>query len=459
MEEHLNKEYVLNELYKAYNYGNLGLFIGAGFSKAVVDNGLDNLALSWGELIDEVCERLNVNVPNSEDIKGMSYPEVATRICEKISEQEGISYLEAKNIFKKGICDFTNWLPSEEKRETFSQYLNKINPSWIITTNYDLVIERLLTGRSKTLSPKDNLTHPKSIIPIYHLHGVRHEPESIVITQDDYIPLFRPNEYRQTKLSLTIKESTTLILGYQLGDVNVQSAVDWSKNIFPQSKEYPHEIIQAIRKSEPSSEPYRNISGNIVIEINEIEDFLQELTDFFIERENEYNTKIEKINELIGKLTENKAEQVDRFIKSQELRLGLLKLLSRFEQYMVTPYIDFMSACIDKTWENAAPDGAFDAYDDNLRILLDIVINYEYKKMPPALFEFVCYSLDRVLEYVGDYISPIPYGKSFKATSTWHNKKKEIPLEMLEQFYHFSKYKYSRLFRKVKVLVPHGTIK
>ncbi|WP_144496493.1 hypothetical protein [Bacillus safensis] len=108
-----------------------------------------------------------------------------------------------------------------------------------------------------------------------------------------------------------------------------------------------------------------------------------------------------------------------------------------------------MSACIDKTWSNAVPDGAFEPYDDNIRILLDIIINYEYKKMPPALFEFVSYSLDRVFMYVGDNPNSIPFGNSFKATETWHRNKKKIPLEMVEQLYHFSKFKYSSLHRKI----------
>lgn len=457
MEENLTREYVMNELYKAYDYGNLGLFIGAGFSKAVVDNELDNKALSWGELIREVCKSLEVDIPNNNDTRGMSYPEIATEICAKISKQEEISYPEAKDKFKKAICDMTNWLPSEEKRDAFSTYLNEIDPSWIITTNYDLVLERLLTGKSKTLGPIDYLTYPKNLIPIYHLHGVRHEHESIIITQEDYLPLFRPNEYRQIKLALTIKESTTLILGYQLGDVNVQSAVDWSKNIFPESGEYPHEIIQAVRSKDPSMSPYRNISGNIVIEIEEIEGFLRELIKFFTKRKQEKESRMKNINDIIGELTENREEQVDRFIKDSEIRLKLLQVLSRFEQHMVIPYIDFMSACIDKTWKDAAEDGAFGAYDDNLRILLDIVINYEYKKMPPALFEFVSYSLNQVLQYVSDN-NIKEKGKSHKATETWHSKKGEIPLEMVEQLAHYSRLKHYQLYSKIKMIMP-GYIK
>ena len=53
---------------------------------------------------------------------------------------------------------------------------------------------------------------------MFHLHGVRTNPKEIIIAQEDYITLFRPSEYRQMKLALTIKESTTLFLGYGLGE-------------------------------------------------------------------------------------------------------------------------------------------------------------------------------------------------------------------------------------------------
>ena len=59
--------------------------------------------------------------------------------------------------------------------------------------------------------------------------------------------LFRPSQYRQIRLALTIKESTTCLLGYSLGDVNVLTALDWSKNVFRESKgNYPHEVVQIL---------------------------------------------------------------------------------------------------------------------------------------------------------------------------------------------------------------------
>ncbi|MBO1912124.1 SIR2 family protein, partial [Microvirga sp. 3-52] len=157
---------------------------------------------------------------------GISYPEISTLICDKYASDNNIPYEEAKFLFKSKVCELTNWYPDSEQRGIYSEYLELMDPKWIITTNYDLVIESLLTGRCLSLSPQDYLTSPKEAIPVYHLHGIRHNPESIIITQEDYVKLFRPNEYRQIKLALTIKESTSLILGYGLGDVNVLSAVD-----------------------------------------------------------------------------------------------------------------------------------------------------------------------------------------------------------------------------------------
>ncbi len=449
----LTRENVLEILFNSFNYGNLGLFIGAGFSKAVINDSF-NTALSWGELIETACKEIGVCEPQDEIVIGMSFPEISTKICDTISNEKHVPYEDAKTMFKKTLCNLTNWLPDEENTSIFSELLKQINPSWIITTNYDLVIERLLTGKCVTLGPNDYLTTPRGVIPIYHLHGIRLDPDSIIINQEDYVQLFRPNEYRQIKLALTIKESTTLVLGYGLGDVNVLSAVDWSKNIFKESNEYPHEIIQAIRTENPSNEPYKDKNGNIIIEIKEIEDFLQEFVEFLDIRNKEYDKRLERLYEIIGDLTDNRAEQVNIFINNQDKRLSLLALLSEFELHMVSPYIDFISACIDKTWEDSSKDGNFNAYDQYLKILLDIVINYKYNKMPPALFEFVAYSLDKVFRYIGDSEKHLYYGDSWDATRTWHNNKKYIPDKMIKELYHYSKQNYMlQLHKKVKKLI------
>lgn len=435
--EEITRKFVFEKLFNSYNYGNLGMFIGAGFSKAVIESR-SQPALNWFELIKNASEKLELIFLEDKELIGLSLPELSTILCKQLEAREDISYYEAKIIFKNKICEISNWLPSEERIKVFREIFDIIEPNWIITTNYDLVLESILTGKCKSLSPFNYLSAPKGIIPIYHIHGTRLDSDSIIITQDDYIPLFRPNEYRQSKLAMTIRESTTLVLGYSLGDMNVLSALDWSKNIYTNENEYPYDIIQVFWTSLPRENPYRDENGNIIIEISDLQHFLEELVNYLLDRKEEYDTKVEELNDLIGKLDGDDDELVQKFINKSEFRIKLLDMLSEFEYNMIYSYIEFFTRCINKVWLETSIDGAFYAYNKYLVIILDIISNYEYKKMSPRLFQITAKALDRVLAYVGESISIFYTGDSWEATKTWHRRKKDIPKDMLKQLYNYS---------------------
>jgi len=79
------------------------------------------------------------------------------------------------------------------------------------------------SGVCVAIGPNEVPSVRKGRIPCYHLHGVRTAPQSLVVTEEDYVRLFRPADYRQTKLATLLKESVTLVLGYGLGDVACQT--------------------------------------------------------------------------------------------------------------------------------------------------------------------------------------------------------------------------------------------
>ena len=147
IDEVLSREIVFEKLFNSYNYGNLGLFVGAGFSKAAMEDQRKS-ALNWLELIKATSERLEIEFPSNDKLVGVSLPELATSLCKDLSEMNNISYKEAKGIFKNEICKISDWLPSEEQTKRFRAIFDKINPAWIITTNYDLVLETILIGIS-----------------------------------------------------------------------------------------------------------------------------------------------------------------------------------------------------------------------------------------------------------------------------------------------------------------------
>jgi hypothetical protein len=171
--EEPTREQVLKFLARSASYGNLGLFIGAGFCKAVLNETADDeIALSWGELLERAAKRLHVDYA-SIGKDGVSYPEIASAIVSASSDSTGEPFAVSLQQLKTELARLTAWYPSPEQRNKYSEYLETFNPSWIITTNYDLVIEALLTGRSIPLGPNDPFSAPKGFVPVFHLHGVR----------------------------------------------------------------------------------------------------------------------------------------------------------------------------------------------------------------------------------------------------------------------------------------------
>lgn len=165
---------------KSAVFGNVGFLVGSGFSKAVMLDGDIDVALSWNELLEQATEKMSINY-SAINKEGKSYPQIATKVCKLVAKKESISYADATMRFKTRVCSLTNWHPDKETREKFGAYFKEICPSWIITTNYDMILESILTGVSISLGPNDALINPKNITPIYHLHGVRSNPNSLMV--------------------------------------------------------------------------------------------------------------------------------------------------------------------------------------------------------------------------------------------------------------------------------------
>lgn len=412
---------VLTFIAHAASYGNLGAFIGAGFSKAVLNDENSEIALSWRDLLKQAATRLRIDY-DAIWKEGVSYPDVASAICSAHAEAASCDYSQSLSLLKQEIAALTSWLPGKSKRETFSKYLEALSPSWIITTNYDLIIESLLTGRSIPLGPNDSLSSRKGVIPVYHLHGIRTNPDDIIIAQEDYVALFRPSEYRQVKLALTIKESTTLLLGYGLGDVNVLTALDWSQNVFRnEAPNYPNGVIQVLRKDNPHENPYRDRHGIVIIETSDLATFFGEFLPVRLHLLKVEQDEQEQLSTLAAVLDDPDKKMIEKFIDDAAIREEMLKDLAKFSIHLISGFVIFLNRCIDETWARSVSYGAFEGYNQNLNIILDILTAFPIDKLPPALFQTVAYALHRVSPLVGPST-----GQSWSAHRTWVSRKGEL---------------------------------
>lgn len=325
----LTRKKVLEDLASSSIFGNLGIFAGAGVSMAIMNTNSDNIALSWDQLLDKASSKFDIDYNLEIRSFGLSYPELATKLCKKIAKRDRIKYETAVGKLKETLSELTSWYPDKEKRKLYSVLFDAINPSWIITTNYDLILETILAGKSISLGPDDQLVARKGFIPIYHLHGIRTNPSSLIITQEDYISLFRPDEYRHIKLPLTIKESTTLILGYGLGDINVLTAFDWSKNVYEKQKaKHPNFLVQVLKEERPNPKPYRDNNNVVIIETNELSSFFAELKDVIIEKQKEEELAISKLRDIEGRFRNPEIRNIEKFIDDPQFRINIISFLS-----------------------------------------------------------------------------------------------------------------------------------
>src|SRR5690606_28072591 len=124
---------------------------------AILNDDWTKIALSWKELIYKCAEEFDINLKEDIKTEGLSYPEIATEIGKLIVVKESIDYKVAVKKLKEKISELTSWYPENKKRIEFNRILENIDPNWIITTNYDLIIECLLTGKCLSLGPSDQL--------------------------------------------------------------------------------------------------------------------------------------------------------------------------------------------------------------------------------------------------------------------------------------------------------------
>ncbi|MBV6685527.1 SIR2 family protein [Bacillus sp. JRC01] len=281
-----NSNEISLELATSLAAGSLTLFLGTGFSKFMTDGK----APSWLELLYECALCLEKSEDVIEDLfvvdeEVVEECKVDLPVCAQIIEEEFIKQnTDVRMTISKIIEEKINLNTVNKKKiRQFRDFLIKYPSVNIITTNYDSIIsDYILPLKSKPVVEGSLIPKTIDIKPIFHIHGSITRPESIVLTEADYFKFLHRESYMSRKLFTLIQETTILILGYSLGDFNLNRILNEAKELkFNSIRKSDIYHINRRRVSTIYQSYYYSTFGVSVIENKQINKLLEELDSNF----------------------------------------------------------------------------------------------------------------------------------------------------------------------------------
>ncbi len=243
-------------------------FIGSGISRRYIN------APDWKNMLKEVMNGWDKSFERQYQsyVKNgkCDFEELGKLLEDKyyndiLSDNEIVEGKEKSYYFRKKISDILELyiaknIEALENNEEVSE-LRKTTPSTIITTNYDNLLEDYIfkgyqtyVGQEQLLS---NVLH--GVGDIYKIHGCIKNPDSIVITKDDYNHFRDKSVYLNSKLLTLFLEYPIIFMGYSFSDENIKGIFDTIVKMIPNKSKELSERIWFLRRNESGNKDYSEI--------------------------------------------------------------------------------------------------------------------------------------------------------------------------------------------------------
>ena len=208
----INLNKIIREVKEIYSNKKLIPFIGSGFSKPLE-------LPSWEELIKSVAADIGVE----SDLLFLhgSYPQILDFV-KKEHKSAWINFLHNLKV------NFDS-AESNKKRQSSETHkiLGKLDFKTIYTTNYDLHIEKAISGLGKTpnvlsdLEDFANTSGKKSDCDIIKFHGDL-KKENMILTETQYFERMALEEAVDQRLRSDLLSNSFLFIGYSFNDTNIR---------------------------------------------------------------------------------------------------------------------------------------------------------------------------------------------------------------------------------------------
>ncbi|WP_429170530.1 SIR2 family protein, partial [Aeromonas rivipollensis] len=222
------------------------LFVGSGMSRRYL--GAEN----WEELLKRFCGLIGGNYTKIRSQADGDLMKIASILAQSYSDKWWDSDIKGdkeerytEHLLKKDSplkIEISDYLKDIHKN-TLEEYQAEIELlasskiDGIITTNWDLFLESIFSEFSVFVG-QDGLFSSRNhgIAEIYKIHGCASEPNSLILTSQDYELFRKKNPYLSSKLLTIFIEHPIIFLGYSLTDPHILEILEEIVECFPESK-------------------------------------------------------------------------------------------------------------------------------------------------------------------------------------------------------------------------------
>lgn len=206
------------------------LFLGSGFTKHYLNTP------DWKELLSKFAsQHINAyyTLLGTNDLSV-----IASEIAKEVNKQfwslpnddpykQGLqdSVKTSSSVLKYKIASFLKEFSIDKIPSQYSEELDllrTLNIDGIITTNYDDLIETIFPKFTKYVGQNELIfSSVLNIGEIYKIHGCIYQPDSMILTDEDYKGFNQKNAYLAAKLITIFIEHPIIFMGYSINDSNI----------------------------------------------------------------------------------------------------------------------------------------------------------------------------------------------------------------------------------------------
>ena len=225
---------IINIIRDKSDNGKLVVFVGAGVSMNV--EGMP----SWHSLVKAMADAIHYS--KCDDCKHRDDGcDENCRLREEYSNDEFLKipqyvYNQDPNLYNQILED---QIKEVSEDAPLSKAIFNINPTHIITTNYDTLLEsstsELREQYQVIVRDKDLLDSTKTKY-IIKMHGNLHDKSTIVLKEQDYLNYSQNRVLIELFIKSLLTDHTVLFLGYSLNDYNIKQIISWLNFMRSQNK-------------------------------------------------------------------------------------------------------------------------------------------------------------------------------------------------------------------------------